>query len=373
MDFEINDDQRLLVDSVGRWLDADYRFENFRRFAADAAAARGNWRRLSELGLLAVNIAEADGGLGGGPVETLLIMQLFGRALVVDPYVSNAVIAVALLNAEPSGERRRRMLEQIADGSCRVAIAALEPTGRFDLADVRTVARPYSGGYLLTGRKAVVIHGDTADQLIVSARTAADTAAVSLFLVDAHSPGVRISGFPTIDGQRSAEIEFDDVTLESGALLGALNGGAGPLEWAVDRGIAALCAEAVGAMEKLLEMTTDHLRSRKQFGQPIGKFQALQHRVADMAIAVEQSRSMAVLAAAKIDIPDRSERRRAISAAKAMIGRCGRLVAQQAVQLHGGMGMTDDIPVGYYFKRLTAIDMSWGNVEHHVELYGDLL
>ncbi len=376
MDFEINDEQRLLADSVGRWLDADYRFEDFRRFAADAVVARQNWARLAELGLLGVNIPEADGGLGGGPVETLLIMQQFGRALVVDPYVSNAVIAVALLAAESVGERRAHLLEQIGAGSCRVSIAALEPDGRFDLSLVRTVAKAEGGGFSLSGRKAVVIHGDTADQLIVSARTAGsagETHGISLFLVDAHSPGIDIRGFPTIDGQRAAEVQFKDVRVDQGALLGRLHGGAEPLEWAVDRGIAALCAEAVGAMEKLLELTAEHLRTRKQFGQPIGKFQALQHRVADMAIAVEQARSMALLAAARVDVEDRAERRRAISAAKAMAGRCGRLVAQQAVQLHGGMGMTDEIQVGYYFKRLTAIDVTWGNVEHHVELYGDLL
>ena len=376
MDFEINDEQRMLFDSVGRWLDADYRFEDFRRFAADASVARPNWARLAELGLLGVNIPEADGGLGGGPVETLLIMQQFGRALVVDPYVSNAVIAVALLTEEPAGDRRTHLLEQIAAGSCRVSIAALEPDARFDLSQVRTAAKAEGAGFLLSGRKAVVMHGDTADQLIVSARTAGsagETHGISLFLVGADSPGINIRGFPTIDGQRSAEIDFTDVHIDQAALLGRLHEGAEPLERAVDRGIAALCAEAVGAMEKLLELTAEHLRTRKQFGQPIGKFQVLQHRVADMAIALEQARSMAVLAAAKVDVADRVERRRAISAAKAMAGRCGRLVGQHAVQLHGGMGMTDEIPIGYYFKRLTAIDVTWGNVEHHLELYGDLL
>ena len=219
----------------------------------------------------------------------------------------------------------------------------------------------------------MVIHGDTANQLIVSARTSDDRAVISLFVVDAGAPGVHLRGYPTIDGQRAAEIEFRDVQLQSTALLGSPQDGAALLESAVDRGIAALCAEAVGAMERLLELTAEHLRSRKQFGQPIGQFQALQHRIADMAIALEQSRSVAVLAAARIDSQDRVERRRAVSAAKAMVGRCGRLVSHWAVQLHGGMGMTDDVPVGYYFKRLTAIDCMWGNAEHHVELYGDLM
>ena len=376
MDFAYNDEQRLLADSVGRWLDTDYRFEDFRRFAADPAQARTNWTRMAELGLLCVNIADADGGLGGGPIETLLVMQAFGRALVVDPYVGTAVIAVSLINAEPSSARRRELLEQIGGGTCRISLAALEPEGRYDLTQVQTAAVAATGGFALSGKKAVVSHGDSADRLIVSARTAGaatDRHGISLFLIDAHATGITVRGFPTIDGQRAAEIEFDDVRIGDDALLASLHTGIEALEWAVDRGIAALCAEAVGAMEQLLELTAEHLRTRKQFGQPIGRFQALQHRIADMAIALEQARSMALFAAAKIDEPNPVERRRAISAAKVMIGRCGRLVGQQAVQLHGGMGMTDEMPIGYFFKRLTAIDMSWGNVEHHVELYGDLL
>jgi alkylation response protein AidB-like acyl-CoA dehydrogenase len=376
VDFAYNDEQRLLADSVGRWLDTDYRFEDFRRFAADPAQARTNWTRMAELGLLCVNIADADGGLGGGPIETLLVMQAFGRALVVDPYVGTAVIAVSLINAEPSSARRRELLEQIGGGTCRISLAALEPEGRYDLTQVQTAAVAATGGFALSGKKAVVLHGDSADRLIVSARTAGaatDRHGISLFLIDAHATGITVRGFPTIDGQRAAEIEFDDVRIGDDALLASLHTGIEALEWAVDRGIAALCAEAVGAMEQLLELTAEHLRTRKQFGQPIGRFQALQHRIADMAIALEQARSMALFAAAKIDEPNPVERRRAISAAKVMIGRCGRLVGQQAVQLHGGMGMTDEMPIGYFFKRLTAIDMSWGNVEHHVELYGDLL
>jgi alkylation response protein AidB-like acyl-CoA dehydrogenase len=376
MDFEYNDEQRMLADSVGRWLDSAYRFEDFRRFAADHRQSGANWGQLAELGVLSVNIAEADGGLGGGAIETLLVMQAFGRALVVDPFVGTAVIAVALLNAERAWTRRSELLRQIAAGSRRVALAALEPDSRFDLARVSTTATASGAQFVLSGRKAVVMHGDTADELIVVARTsgAADSeAGLSLFVVDARTPGIAIQGFPTIDGQRAAEIELREVQVPATALLGGLDAGFAPLEWAVDRAIAALCAEAVGAMEKLLEFTAEYLRTRKQFGQPIGRFQALQHRIADMAVALEQSRSMALLAAARIDDPSRIERRRAISAAKAMIGRSGRFVGQQAVQLHGGMGMTDEIPIGYYFKRLTAIDMSWGNVEHHVELYGELM
>ncbi len=197
------------------------------------------------------------------------------------------------------------------------------------------------------------------------------TAGITLFLIDAQTPGVIVNGCPTIDGQRCAEIEFRSVQVPRTAVLGTLDGGEEPLQWAIDRGLAALCAEAVGAMDRLIEITAEYLRTRRQFGQPIGKFQALQHRAVDMLIAADQARSMALLAAAKCDAPDRRERRKALSAAKAMIGRTGRYVGQQAVQLHGGMGMTDELAVGYYFKRLTAIDMTWGDVGHHMELYNE--
>jgi alkylation response protein AidB-like acyl-CoA dehydrogenase len=218
--------------------------------------------------------------------------------------------------------------------------------------------------------------GDSAHTLIVSARTAggaADTDGITLFLVDSSAPGVTIRGFPTIDGLRAAEVILSGVEVSSEAILGTAGAGFELLEFGVDQGIAALCAESVGAMERLLELTTEHLRTRRQFGQPIGSFQALQHRVAEMATAIEQARSIALLAASRADHPERLERRRAMSAAKALVGRAGRFVGQQAVQLHGGMGMTDELAVGHYFKRLTCIDVTWGNAEHHVELYGQLL
>jgi alkylation response protein AidB-like acyl-CoA dehydrogenase len=374
MDFDLSEEQRMLTESVGRWLAASYRFQDFRRSAGDAVASKSNWMRMADLGLLGVNVGENNGGLGGGAVETMLVMRSFGQFLVVEPFVETAVVAVALLDSAPWVSRRDEVLSRISDGTCRIAVAALERDGRYDLAHVETTANATAQGFVLNGKKAVVLHGDSADLLAVSARTARGVQeGISVFLVDAHAPGVNIRGFPTIDGKRAAEIEFDDVKLPAGALLGLLNGGLLPLEWAIDRALAALCAEAVGAMEKLLEMTAAHLRNRQQFGQSLGRFQSLQHRIAEMAVAIEQARSMMLLAAAKVDDPDRVMRHRTIAAAKVMIGRSGRFVGQQAVQLHGGMGMTDELAVGYYFKRLTAIDMTWGNVEHHVETYGDLM
>lgn len=374
MNFSYSEEQRMLADTVTRWLAG----------AGDSHAGPGSqgafsaerWSGLAELGLLGINIPEEQGGLGSTPVETLIVMEAFGRALFSEPFVTSAVIAPALIGGSGTVAQRGELLPRIAGGSLRVALGALEPGGRFDLADTRTTAVREGNTYTLQGDKAVVLYGDSAQMLIVSARTSGDRCdqeGITLFLVDAAAGGVTIKGFPTLDGQRTAEIRLASVRVPAEAILGEVGSGYLPLEWAVDRGIAALCAEAVGAMEQLIELTAEHLRNRKQFGQPIGRFQALQHRVADMRIAVEQARSMALMAAAYVDRPERSERRKALSAAKAMIGRSGNFVGQQAVQLHGGMGMTAELAVGRYFKRLTCIDMTWGNTEHHVELYGDLL
>jgi alkylation response protein AidB-like acyl-CoA dehydrogenase len=368
MNFSYSEEQQMLAETVTRWL------------AAETATQRGfspeRWSELAELGLLGLHVDEEHGGLGGTSVETLIVMQEFGRALFAQPFVSTAVVAASLLGSVGSAAQRNDMLPRIANGSLRLALATLEPGARFDLADIKTTAVRRGDSYVLNGRKAVVVHGDSAHVLIVSARTSGDQHdkdGLTLFSVDATAAGVTVRGFPTLDGQRAAEVSLENVHVPLEAVLGEIGSGYVPLEWALDRGIAALCAEAVGAMERLMEMTAEHLRTRKQFGQPIGRFQALQHRLADMQIAVEQARSMALQAAALIDHPERSERRKALSAAKAMIGRSGQFVGQQAVQLHGGMGMTAELTVGNYFKRLTCIDMTWGNTDHHVELYGELL
>jgi alkylation response protein AidB-like acyl-CoA dehydrogenase len=378
MDFSYSEEQTMLAEAVTRWLEADYGFEARREFLARPTGfADENWRRMADLGLLGLNVPGEHGGMDATPVETFIVMHAFGRALVVEPYLSTAVMAAAMVSQQGSAEQKAAVLPGIADGSRRLAVAALEPGARFDLFDVRTRARRGGEqGYVLEGRKAVVLHGDSADTLIVSARTSADVRSplgLTLFLVEADRPGVTVRGFPTIDGQRVAEVELSGVALPPAAVLGAVDDGGAVLQWGIDRGIAALCAEAVGAMDRLIEITAEYLRTRKQFGQPIGKFQALQHRAADMVIAADQARSMALMAAAKCGLPDARERRGALSAAKALIGRTGRYVGEQAVQLHGGMGMTDELAVGHYFKRLTAIDLAWGDAQHHLESYGQLM
>jgi alkylation response protein AidB-like acyl-CoA dehydrogenase len=379
MNFTLNDEQQMLADSIGRFVQHEYDFESRRKRLAPGAApgySEAVWSQLADMGLFALNVPEAFGGIGGGPVETMIVMEALGRGLVVEPYVTTGVIAARLLAAHGSEVQKDRYLQGIAEGKLRFAFAALEPQARYDLHDVTTRAERQDGGWRLRGAKSVVLHGDSADFFLVAARTdPASTGAqgLTLFLVDAKAAGIAVQGFPTIDNQRCAELRLDGVSVSTAMAIGEVGEGFALCEWAMDQGLAALAAEAVGCMERLTELTCEYIATRKQFGVAIGSFQALQHRAADMRIAVEQARALALMAAAHVDGADRTQRRRAASAAKAMAGRSGRFVGEQATQLHGGMGMTDDMACGHYFKRLTAIDMTWGDSEHHVELYGDFL
>ena len=376
MDFNLSEEQQMLADAVTRWLDTEYSFAQRRAYTnAGGAIVERNWQTLAELGLLGLRVPVEFGGMGASAVDTMIVMQGFGRALVLEPYVSSAVVSAGLIARCGSLAQKQLWLPRLVEGTARVAIAALEPDARYDLGSVRSTARLSTGGYRLSGHKAVVLHGDSAHGFIVSATIASgpQDGQFALFLVDAGLTGVKVVGFPTLEGQRCAEVTFENVTLPAEALLCEPATALESLEWGIDCGIAALCAEAVGAMERLMELTAEHLRSRKQFGQPIGRFQALQHRVADMMTAIEQARSGALLAAANANNADVTARRRAICAAKVLAGRSGRFVGQQAIQLHGGMGMTDELPVGYLFKRLVCIEMTWGNTEHHLERYGEQL
>jgi alkylation response protein AidB-like acyl-CoA dehydrogenase len=377
MDFELSAEQQMLANSLSRWLQSNYTFEQRREYARQAHGfSHERWRELAELGLLGINVPPESKGLGGTPADTFIVMQLLGRALVLEPYVTTAVVGAGALVRAGSTAQKATHLPALVAGERRFALATLEPQARFDLNDVCTHARREGSGFVLDGSKAVVLNADSADLLIVSARTHGEATAedgITLFLIEPGQSGLHMQTFPTLDGQRAAEIRLEGVRLGTDAVLGSLGEGHALLLWTVDRAIAALAAEAVGAMEALLELTLEHLRTRRQFGQPIGKFQVLQHRVADMATAIEQARALALQAVARVDEDNARERRKALSAAKIMTGRSGRFVAQQAVQLHGGMGMTDEYPVGHYVKRLTCIDLTWGNVEHHTELYGALL
>lgn len=377
MDFTLIEEEQMLADVVGRFVEKEYDFEARRRLAATPQGwSDVHWSTLAEMGVLALNVPQDQGGLGAGPVETMLLMEAVGRGLVLEPVLSSAVIGAKLIGRAGHEASKGELLTGIADGSLKTALATLEPGARFDLCNVSTRAEVTRGGFILNGRKGVVLHGDSADVLLVSARTAGeqtDTHGVTLFAVNARAQGLNVKGFPALDGHRVAEVVLDGVRIDPQAVVGTVDQGYPLLEWTVDQGIFALCAEAVGAMSRLSELTFEYLRTRKQFGSPIGKFQSLQHRAADILTAVEQARSIVYFAAAKLGEDDVLAAHRAVTAAKALVGRSARFVAQQAVQLHGGMGMTDELAVGWYVKRLTCIDMTWGNTEHHIELYGAFL
>lgn len=363
MDFDLSEEQRMLQDSVQRLLADQCSFEQRQALLRDGGAGSDAlWRQFAELGLLGLPFAEADGGLGGGPVDTLLVMQAIGRSLAPVPYLATAVLGGGLLRTVASSEQRARLVPAIAAGELTLAFAHSETQARFDLGDVRTTARPDNGGWVLQGEKRFVLAGDSAQQLIVSAR-AGD--GIGLFLVDAKQAGVSRRGYRIQDHSRCADIRFEDVKLEAGARLG--QGDTLPaIELVVDQAIAALCAEAVGAMDVAQELTVDYLKVRKQFGVAIGSFQALQHRAVDMLVATEQARSMALYATMMCTEADALERQRAVSAAKVQVNQSGRFVGQEALQLHGGIGMTEECQVGHYLRRLSMIEMLFGDTAHHL-------
>ena len=370
MDFELSDEQRLLRESLERLLAERYDFAARQRHAREPGGfSEELWRRYAELGLLALPFAESDGGIGGGPVETMIVMEAFGRALVLEPYLATVVLGGAFLRLGGSAAMRANLVPRIARGELKLAFAHAERQARYDLADVATVARRDGAGFVLDGAKSLVLHGDAADELVVSARLSGaqrDRAGIALFLVDAGASGVTRRGFPTVDGLRAAEVTLSNVPVAADAVIGEAGDGFGLIERVVDGAIAALAAEAVGAMAAMLALTVEYLKTRRQFGVPIGNFQVLQHRAADMLIALEEARSLAFLAAMTAEEPDAIERRKAMAAAKVQIGRSGRIVGQGAIQLHGGMGMTMEHPVGHYFKRVTMIDTMFGDADHHL-------
>ncbi len=375
MDFDLTEEQRLLQESVGKLMADEYDFEKRKAYAREPAGySESRWAQFAEMGLLGLPFPEGLGGSAGTPVETMIVMEAFGRGLVLEPYLATVILGGGLLHLAGSDAQQQEVLPAITKGKLRLAFAYGERQSRYDLWDVSTSARQVGGGYVLNGEKGVVLHGDSADRLIVLARTAGgqrEPSGLSLFLVDPEADGLQRRGYATQDGLRAAEIGFRDVKVSADALMG-LKDQAWPLvERVIDGAIAAVCAEAVGVMSAMHELTVEYLKTRKQFGAPIGSFQALQHRAVDMLVALEQARSMAYLATMMANSEDAAERRRMTSAAKVQVGRSARFVGQQAIQLHGGIGMTMEYKVGHYFKRVTAIDALFGDAGHHLaELAG---
>jgi len=375
MDFSYSEEQTLLRNSVSKFLADNYDFDAFKKVSrSETGWSPKNWKQFAELGLMAAPLPEAYGGLGGGPVDTMVVMEEFGRHLVVEPFVQTVVVGGGFLRHGGSEAMKQEWLGKIAGGESVMAFAFAEPQGRYNYADLTTTAKKQGSGYVLNGAKAVVLGAPWADTLIVTARTAGgqrDAKGVSVFLVDKNSKGISARDYPTVDGLRASEIGFENVEVPAASLIGTADDGLALIERVTDEAIAAHASEAVGAMKVLLDTTVEYTKTRKQFGVPIGKFQVLQHRMVDMFMNYEQSASITLMVTLKLGESD-AERKKAASAAKVQIGKAGRFVGQQAVQLHGGMGMTDELNVGHYFKRLTMLDTLYGNVDHHLKRYASL-
>ncbi|CAB3681606.1 acyl-CoA dehydrogenase family protein [Paraburkholderia rhynchosiae] len=373
MDFQHTEDRRMLADTLNRFISEQYGFETRDRIARSSQGFSSElWNRFAELGIIGALFDEANGGFSGGGFDIAVVFESLGRGLVVEPFLDTLIVGQAI--ARSGNEAQRALLGDLIDGSRVAALAHGEPDGHYELARVTARAQHDGNAWLLNGAKAVVQHGENATLFLVSARTNGDDdpeEGVTLFLVPRDAAGVNVRGYPKIDGGRAAEVTFVNVTLRDDALLGVAGAGFATLEYAIACGVLALCSEAVGAMDVAKDYTLEYLRTRKQFGVAIGSFQALQHRMADMLLEIEQARSAVINAAAALGA-ERNVRERAISAAKYSIGRVGALVAQECIQLHGGIGMTWELPLAHYAKRLVMIDHQFGDEDHHLERFAVL-
>ena len=378
MDFRYTDEQSGLQETLQRWISRDYGFERRRELSRSPLGySPEGWAHFADLGLLALPFPEEFGGLGGNHVDLLVVMEQIGRGLLLEPYWSTVVLCGGLIRDSASKALQQRVLPEIAAGRLKLALAAYEEAGRYELSHVECVAaRRSASGWTLSGAKTAVLDLPCADFVLVSARTGGgmtDTDGISLFLVKRDAPGLTLSEYQTQSGGRAGDLLLEAVAVDDADVVGEVGQAYAGLERATDAAIAALCAESVGIAMALNEATLNYLKTRKQFGVPIGTFQALQHRMADMYIAAEQIRSMAIVAAVSADSGDATERHRAIAGAKAYIGHASRFVGQQAVQLHGGMGIVDELIVSHYFKRLTMIDLTFGDADYHLGKYSDML
>ncbi len=374
MDFNFTEEQTMIRDSLSRLIREQYDFDTRRKVVASKDGWRPEmWAQFAELGLLMAPFSEEDGGLGGGPIDAMVVMEEFGKGLVVEPYLPSVVCGGGFLK-RGSDAQKAEDLGGIMSGEAIFAFAYAEPRGRYNMADLETTAKKDGSGFVLNGHKAVVIGAPWATHFVVTARTSGDRRdanGVTVFVVAKDAKGVSTRDYPTVDGRRASEVYFENVAVSADAVIGEVDNGLPLVELVTDEAIAALCAEACGAMKVAHSMTVEYSRNRKQFGTAIGKFQVLQHRMVDMFMEHEQSVSMTYMATLKLD-EDEVTRKKAASAAKVRIGQGGRFVGQQAIQIHGGMGMTDEMAVGHYFKRLTMIDAEFGNVDHHLKRYTEL-
>ena len=376
MDFSFNQEQTLLNESVSRFIQNDYGFDARQKIAhSDAGQSAEHWQNFADLGWLGMLFSEDDGGYGGGAMESIILQEQFGQGLVIEPFLATVILAGGAIKYAGSAAQKEQYLPSIIDGSKQAALAFAEPQARFNLADVTTTAMPDGDGYVINGYKAVVLNGPSADVLVVSARTGGeqrDTDGISLFVLSAGTAGVSRRDYPTVDAFRASEVTLENVRVGAEALLGEAGQGFAALQHAVDDGTLAVSAEAVGCMERLYKDTVEYCKTREQFGQAIGKFQVLQHRMVDMFMEHEQSKSMMFMAAMRMDEGYNEAAQKAVSAFKVQVGKSGKFVGQSAVQLHGGMGMTEELNVGHYFKRLTIINTLFGDTDFHLQRFGQL-
>jgi pimeloyl-CoA dehydrogenase small subunit len=373
MNFELSQEQQLLADTIKRFTTNDYSFDARSKIVASPRGwSEEVWAALAEMGLLGLPFPAEYDGFGGSAVDVMIVMEAIGEALIVEPYLPTVGLGGQFVARGASTVQQKRLLPAIAQGTCKMAFAHTEPGARYDLAQVGLRARRHGDGFVLDGDKRVVLHGAAADVLVVSARSAGagtDRQGVSLFLVDRNAPGVTVKEYRTIDELRAADISLAGVGVPRDALIGLEGAGLPLIEEVVDYATALLCAEAVGAIRYANDTTLEYLKTRRQFGVPIGSFQVLQHRMVDMVISYEQARSMAYLACVKVDTAGAAERGRVVSAAKVKVADACRHVSQESVQLHGGMGMTEELKVSHAFRRLTMIAQTWGDAEHHLERF----
>lgn len=382
MDFSFSQEQQMLGDALAKFIEREYGFDKRRAIQASGDGfSREVWAAFADMGLLGLPFAQEHGGFGGTPVDTLLVMQALGRGLVVEPYWSTVVMAGNAIRLGGSAAQKEQWLPTIADGERIYAWAHAEAAARYELAHVGATAKCVGRAdpdqtYVIDGAKSVVLFGAQADSLVVSARTAGglrEATGISLFVIDRNAAGLTVRDYRTIDGLRAAEVTLKGVKADAGAMLGAAGSAHALIEQVCDLGLAALCAEGVGLMESLNAATLEYLKTRQQFGQSIGRFQALQHRAVDMMMHAEQSRSLAYLAAMRAAGGDAALSHHAATAAKAYIGRAARRVAEEAIQLHGGMGVTNELAASHYAKRLVMLDFMLGDADHHLARFAAAL
>ncbi|MBL4866047.1 MAG: acyl-CoA dehydrogenase family protein [Pseudomonadales bacterium] len=376
MDFSLSNEQKLIKDAVEKFVRNEYDFETRNKIiATEEGFDRALWKQFAELGWLGISFSEEDGGFGGGATDTNIIMEAFGQGMVVEPYLATVVLGGNALALGGTTEQKQEVLESVISGETLLALAYAEAQSRYQLSDIKTQATKSGDQFSLNGEKVVIYGGAWADKIIVSARTSGDQTSeegITLFLVDAKAKGVTVNAYRSMDGARMANIVFNSVTVGADAIVGQIDQGYALLNQVIDHGISALCADAIGEMNAVFQKTLAFVKEREQFGVAIGSFQTIQHRLVDMFMAVESSRSMAIMNALKLSSADLIERKKAVSAAKVYIGQNARHCAQEAVQLHGGIGVTEELDIGHYFRRLTLFCGAFGSTDYHLKRFSDL-